>query len=75
MVPQVPYAFAMACGAVAGWLVKKYKPDLYHQYAYPLAAGLGAGEAISGIISAALTLGNIGGGQVGSQVGCPFGEC
>jgi len=73
--PNVPLAWAMVNGAVAAWLVRKYKPDLFHQYGYPFAAGFSAGEAISGIVNACLTLANIGGTEVGSTIGCPWGSC
>ena len=73
--PLTNYAFPMCCGALFAHLLKRYRPAIWEKFGYPLAAGLTAGEACSGLIIAGLVIGGVGGSQKGTQIGCPFGEC
>jgi uncharacterized oligopeptide transporter (OPT) family protein len=73
--PNPDIGFALVCGAVCAFLVKKYKPQVWDMFGYPFAAGLSAGEACSGLLKAGLVIAGVGGSTKGSQVGCPFGDC
>lgn len=68
-------AFAMVTGAAIAFLVKKYKPLAWEKFGYPVAAGLTAGEACTGLFLAGLVIAGIDGDKRGTQLGCPFGEC
>lgn len=74
-VPAVPLAFAMVCGALFAFLLKRYRLAIWERFGYPLAAGLTAGEACSGLILAGLVIAGVNGAKIGTQIGCPFGEC
>jgi len=74
-VPAPELGFAMACGALFASLLKRYRPAIWERFGYPLAAGLAAGEACSGLINAGLVIGGVDGNKLGTQIGCPFGEC
>jgi uncharacterized oligopeptide transporter (OPT) family protein len=76
LIPQPQdLAFAMLCGALTAYFMRKYKPDVWDIIGYPLAAGLSAGESISGLLNACLVLAGIDGDTKGTQIGCPWGSC
>jgi len=62
----------MLCGAVVAFLFQKYRPALWELYGYPVAAGLTAGEACSGLLSAGLVLAGVGPDVKGSTIGMPW---
>jgi uncharacterized oligopeptide transporter (OPT) family protein len=68
-------AFAMLCGAITSYLVKRFRPKLWEKYGYPCAAGLTAGEALASLLLAGLTIGGVSGDDCGTKIGCPFGDC
>jgi uncharacterized oligopeptide transporter (OPT) family protein len=67
--------FEMLCGAILASLWRKYRPKSWITFGYTTAAGLTAGEAVSGLILAGFTIAGIDGGTRGTQIGCPFGSC
>jgi uncharacterized oligopeptide transporter (OPT) family protein len=75
VVPSVSTPFAMVCGAIAAFFVKKHKPELWNRFGYPLAAGLAAGEACAGLFNAGLVIAGVDGGKKGTMFGCPYGDC
>lgn len=70
-VPAVPLGFAMVCGSIATFFLRRYKPKIWEMYGYPVAAGLAAGESCSGLLSAGLVLAGVGAGQYGIEIGAP----
>jgi uncharacterized oligopeptide transporter (OPT) family protein len=72
VIPQASLAFALVCGALGAFLVKKYKPTAWEKYGYPVAAGMTAGEACSGLLIAGLVIAGVDGGTKGTEFGCPF---
>jgi uncharacterized oligopeptide transporter (OPT) family protein len=73
--PMTPLFFAILCGAIAAALVKKYKPAIWERYGYPAAAGLTAGEACSGLLTAGLLIAGFAATELGTQIGCPPVGC
>ena len=65
------YANAVLFGAITAWWWRKYFPKNFETYAFAIAAGLIAGEGLAGVINAALELGEVSGGYVGTAVGTP----
>jgi len=70
--PHPVYGFPLLCGALAAFFLKKYRPALWEMYGYPTAAGLAAGEACSGLLSAGLVLAGVGAEAKGSTIGLPW---
>jgi OPT oligopeptide transporter protein len=63
------YSFAMVCGAFVAYFTQRFWPRKWDTYGFPVAAGLAAGEACSGLIVAILVIVGKDGDTVGSQIG------
>jgi uncharacterized oligopeptide transporter (OPT) family protein len=70
-VPAVSLGFAMVCGSITTFFLRRYQPKIWETYGYPIAAGLAAGESCSGLLSAGLVLAGVGAGQYGIEAGAP----
>ncbi|KAL8284034.1 hypothetical protein RQP46_005147 [Phenoliferia psychrophenolica] len=53
---QSQYGLAMAVSSVAAYFWKKRRPSQYDIYAFPIAAGMMAGEGIGGVLNALLVM-------------------
>jgi len=71
IVPQAYYPIAMCFGATFSLIWAKKRPEAFDMFAFAIAAGLVAGEGMGGVVNAALTIGGVSGGDVGSAVGLP----
>lgn len=65
------YANAVLAGSITAYIWQKRSPKSFGGYAFAIAAGLVAGEGLAGVVNAALTLGNVDGGSVGSPIATP----
>lgn len=69
--PDAGYANAVLFGAITAAIWKKKSMANYNNYAFAIAAGLVAGEGLAGVVNAALTLGGVDGGEVGTPIALP----
>jgi uncharacterized oligopeptide transporter (OPT) family protein len=68
---QLQYGLAMAVASVSAHYWRKYRLLNYDLYAFPLAAGLIAGEGLGGVVNAAFVIAGIDGSVYGTALGCP----
>ncbi|KAF6825107.1 oligopeptide transporter [Colletotrichum plurivorum] len=69
--PDSGYANAILFGAITAWWWRKYFPQNFEVHCFAAAAGLIAGEGFGGVINAALELGGVSGGVLGTPIGLP----
>ncbi|KAL0938504.1 oligopeptide transporter [Colletotrichum truncatum] len=69
--PDSGYANAIMFGSITAWWWQKYFPKNFEMHCFAAAAGLIAGEGFGGVINAALELGGVAGGSVGTMVAIP----
>ncbi|GKT40533.1 metal-nicotianamine transporter YSL2 [Colletotrichum spaethianum] len=72
--PDSGYANAIMAGAIFAWAWKKYFPKGFEVHCFAAAAGLIAGEGFGGVINAAIELGGVSGGAIGSHIALPGEE-
>jgi uncharacterized oligopeptide transporter (OPT) family protein len=63
------FAVAMTLGAVLAYFVQRFRPIVWTIHGYPFAAGLSAGEACSGLVTAGLVIAGKDGDHMGSKIG------
>ncbi|KAJ1035679.1 hypothetical protein NDA18_000456 [Ustilago nuda] len=71
VVPQVYYPIAMCMGATFSLFWKKKSAQSFDLLAFAIAAGLIAGEGMAGVFNAILTIVEVAGSYVGTDVGLP----
>ncbi|KAL2814434.1 OPT oligopeptide transporter protein-domain-containing protein [Aspergillus granulosus] len=73
--PGTMVLLTIGLGSVALWVWKKRWPVLYGQFVYAVASGGIAGEGIGNVVQSILQISGVGGGDLGTKVGCVGGVC
>lgn len=73
--PSPQYGIAIMMGAVAAAVWRRKESRGWDRFGFAVAAGLVAGEGIGGTLNGVLAVAGLGGGQVGTSIGCPAGRC
>lgn len=76
LVPASQYGLALLIGAGAAAYWRKKNRRTFEAFSLSVAAGMIAGESISGLVAAVLNIANVSGPTYyGTVLGCPAGNC
>jgi uncharacterized oligopeptide transporter (OPT) family protein len=73
--PGSVVAMTFAIGSVGAWTWKKRWPDSHGRFMYAVASGGIAGEGIGNVVQSILQISGVGGGDLGTMLGCVGGAC
>ena len=75
VLPATVYSTAMVIGAVIAFVWARKSKRTWELYGHACAAGLMSGEGIGGVLNAGLVTIGLDGTRLGTQIGCPGGQC
>ncbi|KAL2787432.1 OPT oligopeptide transporter protein-domain-containing protein [Aspergillus keveii] len=73
--PGTMVSLTIGLGSVASWVWKKRWPASHGRFVYAVASGGIAGEGIGNVVQSILQISGVGGGDLGTKVGCVGGAC
>ncbi|OJJ01958.1 hypothetical protein ASPVEDRAFT_52766 [Aspergillus versicolor CBS 583.65] len=73
--PGSVVALTIAIGSVGAWVWKTRWPESHRRFVYAVASGGIAGEGIGNVVQSILQISGVGGGDLGTMLGCPGGAC
>ena len=75
VLPATVYSTAMVIGAVVAYVWARKSKRTWELYGHACAAGFMSGEGIGGVLNAGLVTMGLDGTRLGTQIGCPGGQC